>query len=271
MSKRLIVAVDFSPFALEQLRLAAAWQEQYGWETIVLHKIELIFPTLTDRDQRLRLEYDLKREAKSQINELLEEAGLDINTPTHIFTESLTVFIKDSGKINSEDIVVLGIKGSGSISRYLIGSTTAQLIDQLPNVIIGVPSELRELIPEKLMVSVHYKKGLNTSALQKIIQSLSGKLTKLEFISVITQQDDLDESSQFIENLNSEFSALVETESRLFVGDDALNALKSFYQDFDHSFLVVQKGSRSFTDQLFRKFMINELVYNNFAPLIVLP
>ncbi|MBW3467944.1 universal stress protein [Arthrospiribacter ruber] len=271
MSKRLIVAVDFSSYALEQLRLAAAWKKQYGWETIVLHKIELIFPTLTDRDQRLRLEYDLKREAKSQINELLEEAGLDINTPTHIFTESLTVFIKDSGKISPEDIVVLGIKGTGSISRFLIGSTTTQLIDLLPNVIIGVPKELRELLPEKLMVSVHYKKGLNEKALLEIIQSLSGKLNKIEFVSVVTPQDDLDKSSRFLEKLSSEFSPITDTESRLFMGDDALDALKSFYQDFEHSFLVVQKGSRSFTDQLFRKFMINELVYNNFAPLIILP
>lgn len=35
--------------------------------------------------------------------------------------------------------------------------------------------------------------------------------------------------------------------------------------------LVVQKGSRLLTDQLFRQFLINELVYEGQTPLIVLP
>ena len=35
--------------------------------------------------------------------------------------------------------------------------------------------------------------------------------------------------------------------------------------------LIVQKGSRLLTDQLFRRFLINELVYEGQTPLIVLP
>lgn len=271
MQKKLIIPVDFSPYAKEQLRLAATWQSQYGFELVILHKIDMTLPSLTSSDIRLKMEYELKRQAKNEVNELLESSGLDINTPTHIFTESLVEFIQNSKHIHPEDIIVLGIKGSGKISRFLIGTTTTQIIDSLDHIIIGVPLQLKELYPEKLMVGIHHKSGLNTESLSKLMDMISSSLNFVEFVSVVRDEEDRNKTETFLRQVHGQFASKVRSEFKTFEGNNALEGLKKFYNELDHSFMVVQRGSRSFSDQVLRKFMVNELVYNSFAPLIILP
>lgn len=50
----------------------------------------------------------------------------------------------------------------------------------------------------------------------------------------------------------------------------AFDLLKERVELTEDSFLVLQQGSRSLSDKLFRKFMVNELVFNAKTPLIVL-
>lgn len=271
MKKRLIIPVDFSPFANEQLRLAASWKSQYDLDLVILHKIDLVFPSLSSADARLKMEYELKRQAKNQVNELLEEVGLDINTPTYIFTESLVNFILNSKTISQEDIIVVGMKGAGMLTQLLIGSTTTQLIDNLSHIIIGVPLDLKELYPEKLMVGIHHKSGLNTKSFSDLLKLISPTLNFVEFVSMVDADEDKAKTDSFLQQIQGQFSSLVKTDFKTFEGQNAFTSLKQFYGELDHSFLVVQRGSRSFSDHVFRKFMVNDLVFNSFSPLIILP
>lgn len=54
---------------------------------------------------------------------------------------------------------------------------------------------------------------------------------------------------------------------RIYEGSNIKDVINSKVDEL----LVVQKGSRLFSDHLFRKFMINELVYEGQTPMIVLP
>ena len=57
---------------------------------------------------------------------------------------------------------------------------------------------------------------------------------------------------------------------QIYKAKNAFGLLKDRVKHTADSFLVLQQGSRSLRDYLFRKFMINELVYNTQTPLIVL-
>ncbi|TVP51112.1 MAG: universal stress protein [Mongoliibacter sp.] len=271
MAIKLIIPIDFSPYSKEQLRLAKSWQTLYNVDLLILHKINLLFPSLSSADLRLKMEYELKRDAKNKVNDFLEKAGLDINLPTQIFTESVVEFIKNSKHVNPQDIIVVGMKGAGMVSRILIGSTTIQLIDELKHLIIGVPLELKELYPEKLMVGIHFKSGFNKQSFSSLLELIATSLRFVEFVSVLKNEEDRSKTESFLQEVQEQFISKIETEFKVFDGSHALESLKQFYLDLDHSFMVVQKGSRSFSDQILRKFMVNELVYKSFAPLIILP
>jgi uncharacterized protein (DUF488 family) len=57
----------------------------------------------------------------------------------------------------------------------------------------------------------------------------------------------------------------------LYQGDESLPSLKNIIMAKHNEFIIVQRGSRMFVDQVFRKFLINELVYEGHTPLIILP
>ncbi|EOZ98471.1 hypothetical protein A33Q_1125 [Indibacter alkaliphilus LW1] len=271
MSLKLIVPIDFSKYSLQQLRLAAAWKEKYGIEIMILHKVDLVFPSLANADLRLKMEYNLKREAKNNINELLEEVGLDINNETQIISGSLIEFFKNSPKVSKDDIIVLGIKGLDTFSRILIGSTATQLIDNLEHVIIGIPLDLKELVPEKLMIGTHYRKKIEPQVLRKLLSLFGSTLSYVELVSIIKSEDDAKEGGHYLSGIKSLIEDIVPSHFKLIEDKNPLEGLKKVYEEMEHSMLVVQRGSRSFSDQVSRKFLINELVYNSFAPIIILP
>ena len=77
------------------------------------------------------------------------------------------------------------------------------------------------------------------------------------------------EARNYLSELQSEYKdfSLV---YRIYKGKNAFGSLKDRVIHTADSFMLLQQGSRSLMDYLFRKFMINELVYNTQTPLIVL-
>ena len=61
------------------------------------------------------------------------------------------------------------------------------------------------------------------------------------------------------------------TKTAIYHSGNLFNDIKDMINIKEEEMLVVQKGSRLLTDQLFRRFLINELVYHGQTPLIVLP
>ncbi|HPV88611.1 MAG TPA: hypothetical protein PKU85_05315, partial [Bacteroidales bacterium] len=62
-----------------------------------------------------------------------------------------------------------------------------------------------------------------------------------------------------------------ETAYELYLGDNAWRDLKKIIKQKQKEFIVVQRGSRMFLDQITRKFLINDLVYEGHTPLIIMP
>ncbi|MNE57231.1 hypothetical protein D3C80_1521830 [compost metagenome] len=67
------------------------------------------------------------------------------------------------------------------------------------------------------------------------------------------------------------FSDRFNTDFAIYEGNNPFDDIKKIINNKNDEMLIVQKGSRHLTDQLFRKFLINELVYEGQTPLIVLP
>jgi len=86
----------------------------------------------------------------------------------------------------------------------------------------------------------------------------------------LSEDDNEMEALQYLSTLQEKYAAYP-TEVFLSKGENKFDALKlHLQQNTVSTFLVLQQGSRSLQDQIFRKFMINELVYSGISPLIML-
>lgn len=97
-------------------------------------------------------------------------------------------------------------------------------------------------------------------------------MRELEFISVITPDDKELDTLQYIQQLSEYYREKVpETTYKIFSGKNAFEEIRNFMPRDAKTFLVLQKGSRSLNDQVFRKFVANDLIYHGAIPLIILP
>ena len=113
---------------------------------------------------------------------------------------------------------------------------------------------------------------MNVVDLSKFLNLAGSQVRKIVFFSVITQEDDYNATENYLRELVNLFSDKREdTSYELFVGRTAFEDLKRILSEKKDEFIIVQRGSRMLMDQIFRKFLINELVYEGNIPLVILP
>lgn len=272
METRLFVLLDFSVYSKGELILAKKWAEWYGFEIIVLHQMDVVLPSLADKDLRLKITYDQKIELGKLWFDLHEEVfGQSYPVKFEILNESVISFLENNLDPTSNDLIIMGLKGSGKLKQIFIGSMVNMVVEQLNQLTIAVPKNLEIYEPNTLIISVHTKFPLNENAFEKFLKIIPKSIQSLKFISVLTDQDDEITLKAYLSMLTEKHVGEFEVSSMVFSGNNPLNEIKNHFEGRNDIFLMVQKGSRSFTDKLFRKFMVNELVYDGSIPLIILP
>ena len=134
---------------------------------------------------------------------------------------------------------------------------------------VTVPTDTKMNLPIKLLVGVHPNYPLNRKQLNTVLKALENNLEKIEFFTILKETEDEQPTKDYLLKIQSEYKS-IKSEIQIYRGDDATSALRDRMKQSHSSFLVLQQGSRSLTDKLFRKFTINELVYRAQTPLIVL-
>jgi nucleotide-binding universal stress UspA family protein len=265
---RIIVLVDFSKYSTNLINFAFSIATLIKAKIIFVHQVAGIVPALADegsRNEILRVEIE---EARLNLRELVK-GRINDEEAFQVSSKPVLSILQDlSGELYF-DWVLAGLKGTGTLRRLLMGSTTLSIIDESNLLTLAVPLRNRLAVPQKLLVGVTPKYGLNIDQFENVLFSLKDQLIELEFFTILKDKDDENAARQNLLDLQHKYASY-KPEIELYKGNDALSLLKQRVINTENSFLVLQQGSRSLNDKLFRKFMINELVYGAETPLIVL-
>jgi len=272
MIRKLYVLLDFSVYSKSELQLAKKWSDWYNLEIIVLHEMEMPLPTMASYEQRLKILYDQKREVSKLWFPLVEEVfGNTHLLKFEILDEPLISYLKKHLGSSGEDLIMMGLKGSGKLKQIFIGSMVNMVVEQLNHITIAVPKNLGDFEPNQLLVSVHPKFDFNEDAFEQLMEVIPKSIHTVQFMSVVTEDDDKEEIRKFLRQISSSNYKGLKCKTAIFSGNDAFAEIKNHFSGRNDFILVLQKGSRSFSDKIFRKFMVNELVYDGSIPLIILP
>ena len=159
-------------------------------------------------------------------------------------------------------LVFLGIKGTGLLKKIFIGSQAVNIIDGIDNLIVAMPQYARccapKLSPESHRIEQNYS------------SQWRGRIENRLF-SVVTPEDDREATERYLKELSQLYSDNKETAYELYLGEKSWRDLKKIIKQKQNEFIVVQRESRMFMDQIARKFLINDLVYEGHTPLIIMP
>lgn len=276
---RLIALIDFSLYSSALLELAGRWCQNAGANLLLIHKVAGLVPGLAESDMKKKIIDDEKKEAIDKLKKLASEKIAPETKVDFVATDkSILEAISDALDEGLNDYIIVGIKGTGMLKRILMGSVATHVINELNNITITVPEKLCvgpgpicNLTPRKIVVTLTDKYPLNEAALGNFLETFEGTIKKLTFVSVVDEDEDAREETEFLSNLTGKYRQRFDASYKILRGNNVFEEIKENVQGDSDTVLVVQKGSRTLTDQFFRKFFINQLVSDGSLPMVVLP
>lgn len=273
MKKRIITLIDFSSYAENLLNFTETLANITKAEIILIHQVRVIVPAFSDDNSRQEIIEIEKSEALKKLKNLAKERISPQNKVKYLVTQKpLIVLLPEIGSLDSDDIILAGLKGTGILKKIFLGSTISRIIDDLNFVTIAIPLRTKDLKPEKLIIGINYRNPLKKPGLDYLLRTLEGNIQALEFISVVTKDDKEKDALNYLSQLSEDYRTKVpDTNYKIFSGKNAFEEIKNHMPRDNKTFLVLQKGTRSLNNQVFRKFVINDLIYHGAVPLIILP
>lgn len=267
-SNRIIVLIDLSDDSENLLRFVFDFASLIKAEVVLVHQILGMVPAIADNESRNEIIRIEKADALASLKALAQSCNLGVSK----FIVSQQPLLHIVNELKSDDYtdwVFTGLKGTGFFKRILLGSTTLSLINDSDCLSVAIPVNKPLIVPRKLFVGVTHKYPINTQQFNKVLSTLVGHIDSVEFFTFL---HDSDVENAELENLNRLESEFSDYNASVFLikGEDKFALLKQHIAASATPFLVLQQGSRTLEDLLFRKFMINELVYSAQIPLIIL-
>ncbi|PSL07206.1 hypothetical protein [Cecembia rubra] len=268
---KLWVLVDFSDYSKKVLQVARRWSENLELEVQVFHELDFQVPTLANHELRLKMKYGHIHEINRtwlRMKKLIfgEEARIGFE----ILEEPIIEFLKKNHP-SVPAFILMGLKGGGLLKQVFLGSMVNEVVEKINQITVAVPKHLHEFQPKKIVISVHPKYELNLKELERLLFYLPNTVTSIQWISIAMENDKVEELNDYLVAISKKVDTNLMVETAVFSGEDLFTKLKSFVSGDNSQILVVQRGSRTFKDKLFRKFLVNELVYDGSIPLIILP
>jgi nucleotide-binding universal stress UspA family protein len=267
---RIIALIDFSENSEIIIESAIAFSTITRAEIHLLHQVPSLTPVLSDSENKKNIIEAEKLDAKQKLDQLSRKYVLKNKFNYHITEKEITCYLRKIQKDNIYDWVLLGLKRTGNLKRIFLGSTATSIVDETDLLTIALPLQSEFTLPATLAVGIHYNYPINKTALFDLLQNLGNSIQHIEFFTVVTENDSEVLALQYIKELKQSYIQY-NCEHQVFQGTQPLKEIKKYMLKNNNTYLVIQQGSRSLMDLLFRQLMVNELVYHAAIPLIILP
>ncbi|KEY19019.1 universal stress protein [Kaistella antarctica] len=272
MKKRFIILVDFSEYTSNLIRYACDWSKQANADLVLVHETIVIAPSLVDIAIKEKITQQASNAAFQKMKALTDEfipASIEVSfviSENHIQTTLNNLLAEPF-----ENFIFTGLSGTGLLKQLLIGSMALQIIENVNDIVIAMPKDLYTFSHEKIFVAVTEQHPLNILELNKILNIMDKAETCITFFYLAKPNEKTEGIEKLLTDLANLFADRYQTKTAIYKGRKRIEDIKKVINNKEEELLIVQKGSRLLTDQFFRKFLINELVYEGQTPLIVLP
>jgi nucleotide-binding universal stress UspA family protein len=265
---RILALIDFSPYSENVIKKTAVFSDILNAEVVFIHQIPEAYPVLADTISKKAI---IDAEKNDAIKNLKNIAQNHFHKKAFYLVSGADVMtmINELKNNKNNDFVFLGLKGTGLLKQLFIGSTTSKIIDNVHLPTFAIPLQKEEItsLPEHLTIAISEKNDINHDQLLYLLSELKTAIKTIEFIHISVNKNSL--PSNVINELHEKYKAYTPT-FNFFEGDDVFSSLQDYMKNKKNTYLIVQQGSKTITDMLFRKFVINELIYKATIPLIVL-
>lgn len=271
MKKRIIVLADLTDSTASLIRYAQEWSINTGSAIHIVHQTHVFTPGVSDKNSKEEFAKPANDEALQKLKTLCDAIfGIDNNITYTVSIGTLQSTIQKLLEEPFEHILFSGIKNTGFLRKLFIGSTTLKTIENTSTALAAIPGDIPLNFPEKVYVAISEQQPLNFSEFNKLVKWFPVNKTELVFFNVSDSTENTENIEQQLNKLTGLYSDKFKCSYKILKNENTLSGIKNIISDKNKELLVIQKGSRFFTDMIFRKLLVHELVYDGHTPFIVL-
>ena len=274
--KTIIAGTDFSPRAAAAVRYAAALARDTGAEVLLYHAVVLAGPHHAAMESHGKaigefLLDQAQAAARAHVEALQRDCGADFDPAIVIDTADYqSGGIAAAAERKGADLIVVGMRGAGAVSRRLLGSVASRLLDSPRGVpVLAVPRHAR----------YH---GLKSVVLSSQLDRVAEEAAALgAFLAPLRPQLHVVHLAKRAEEgaparLGAALAAVKaggwsEAVCRQLLGDDWVALVDDYVADVMADLICIVPRPHSLWEDLFGKRLITELAFEAIVPLLSLP
>ncbi len=272
MRKRFIVLIDFSEYSSNLIKYACDWAKQVNAEILLVHQTMVMTPALTESEGKQQIAQHANNEALQKLELLAKE--LIFNTVKLSYNVSeihLQITLPQLLAEPFENLIFVGLKGTGILKKIFLGSVALQVINNSNNTVVAMPKEIDTFSHREIFVAVNKKGPYDILKLNNFLKFIENENTNITFFYLAKPHEKTSGIEKQLQELSDLFSHSYSTRFAIYEGNSPFDDISMVINNKIDEMLIVQKSSRLLTDRFFRKFLINTLVSEGQTPLIVLP
>jgi len=272
MKNRFIILVDLSSDSEHLIRFAHQWSQNIGADMLLVHHTLVMLPALTPFESKKKLTKIANQESLDKLRRLAETVLPGLMSIRFFVSEKPLVHqLRTLLRGPFNNLVILGLSKKGLLEKLFIGSEAVKVIGGIDNLIVAVPLNPECCSSETIHVAVQKNNPLNIVDFNKFLNFREVSIKDIIFFSVLEPGDDADDAEKYLKDLTELYADRYGAAYEVYKNQSGFQDLKRIILSKKDEFIIVQRGSRMFLDQIFRKFLINELVYEGNIPLVILP
>lgn len=274
MTRRCIVLIDFSEHSENLLKYAYGISSQIGAELTLLHKTDVVISGRLADSKRDELEQRTISETEEKLRDFTIAALGEI--PANfafkvVYDNDLSSTLSDMQDGSFNNLVFIGLKGTGLLKKIFIGSVAVDVIENTDCTVVAIPMSSVQAYPTKLLVGVDNEYPLNINALKRLLEFRETKTPDIQFFTFVSGSENASSTEEHLRELSAEFSQITPTNYLIYRSENTLPEIQKIMNSVPDSILVLQKGMRISKDQVQKQAFINDLIFEGKTPLIILP
>ena len=276
--KTILVPTDFSATATNAAHYAVHLAKQLSCSKIIFYHAYQV-PIMTDAVMTPveLLGIDEIKEASEKglerfLRTLQEYAGADSGIELETINEFafLTDSIDEVCKVNSVDLVIIGITGGDKMEEVLIGSNTISVARHTTVPVIIVPSEV-EFTPVKEIVLVcDFKKVIETTPVEPVRKLITETNAKLFVLNIDHEHKQTTEDTPFESLMLDTLLQGLNPEYHFIDNADFVEGINQFVTNKKVDLIITIPKKHGWFEGLFKRSHTKMLAFHTHVPLVVM-
>lgn len=274
---KFLCPIDFSENSLNAVEFASNIAEKHHASLTLIHvytekEFEEILAQEHARDQQLDLK-NVAEHAEKMLSRLAEEVNkiqrnqqCDYHLDYGPVEDQIIEFTKDKGY----DMVIIGIKGLDDAFERYVGSTTVQIMEQVPCPVLAVPKEASYQDLKKVVYATDYQEE-DKVALKQLISMVMPYSAEISIVHLYKNENLMEEATynSFVEEIQSHFP----NENLKFIHEPATKSRYLSIHEYmihnDADLLALLHHHRSFIERIISANIAQEIAYAANYPVLI--